>query len=145
MSNLTITREQCVQAIQTEPLGLFGDFMDRNEYSANDPDCKVCAVGAIMHAVIGATKRRQYCLLGQLNVRSPIDAEVLAAADYTTAADLTADKLRSGELEPLSALSSLYEFHAGEKVNIEKVRRRLAAFVATEFPPSIDVEVLESE
>lgn len=148
-NTVTVTREQCIQALLTEPIGAFGDFIDSDNIA--DPGCKVCAVGAIFHAALGATELRRFNALATLNCENALDATILNAETFEDAKEAAVLELAAGSGNSLSVLSSLYEWHRGPvydedyvfspKIPIENIRQRLVAFVERYFPTQLQLEL----
>lgn len=151
MAAVTVTKEQCIQALETEPIGAFDDFLDSPVYErSSDPllDCKVCAAGAIFHAALGVTAARDFMKLAVKNCENSKVRSITYAETYAEALKAAVIELAAGEATPLEVLSSLYEWHAvwmygqrNSKVGIENLRRRMVHFVDRYFPSQLKLEL----
>lgn len=135
-NTVTITKAQILEAIAEEPLAPKHWAWEPILYSHNDPvadekDCNVCAVGAVMRRVM-----RVPTIRGNTGYLRDVCAYVAngAASDW---------RYYLGEKEYLTALSARFEGLGGGlcEYDLTKVRAILSAWVTEEFPDSFEQDI----
>lgn len=134
----TISRDVILKAIKTEPLKnkAFVELYDADDgyVVSDDPNCHVCAVGAILrHA--GMTNK-QIDLFGNQLVHC---GSAYASHEYHDKTNvLKTIKTNIEQKQYLHALSMKFEYHASfPSKRIGKLRKLMTKFVKENFPKRI--------
>lgn len=157
MARIKLTKDFIKKAIREETKLASGDWYRARRYNrtlAQDKDCSVCAVGAVMLRALDRTENDDRDLRNAAYTSTQVHDVDITFDDWRD--ELTEDAVlkqaRSAlrRRAPMNALSILFEglcdvygFSSGllPEAGRKKIVRKLLAFVETQFPSYVIVDV----